>query len=1026
MAEEVVSLVAKLEDNVSNAAYRVIKALDDIGDKARSASPKVKALEAATDEEANAAKNAAAANYLNAKAMGKMGKEALKAEIKMRLLERRLKKMARAGAGRGRGRAGGGGGPMMAAGVGGMPLTMAIFAASTVAALLPALSAAIGAVGAAALGAVGALAPLSGLLIAYPGLLAALGQGLVVTKMAFQGVGDAVKVLNDPGSSLSEINEAMAKLGPNGQQFARTVSGLKGDFDEISRGVQEALLPSFNALANTASSYLPMIRAAFMSTASAVKETVNSFGGFLQETRTQEQIGQVLSNNVRIVRAFGAAGVSGSRILLDLLEAAGPLLVQISRDIAGFLQQLSMSTRMNTSGLRDFFESTYVVLRKTLKVTSDFAAAIYNIASVGVPLGSAMGDSFLKMAQNFRAFTESEEGISKISNWFAEMTPVVYELGYLLRDIGKAFFGIGSDGEAFINISKSVREELLPIFVEFTENVSENLIPTILELIKSFAEFITAIDPLRFIIPILRTVAEMFGAVAAAINALGPVGKFVIGVIVAMMFTIKSAILVLNLFRVAKLRAALAARTLGTSIRTMMISAGAVGAVLAVAGTALAAFGGGQDETAQKVDSLTEALRRQSTEGMRPAVEELVNMFKDTDIRGESFVKRIEEMGFTLDEFVTAVLDGPDAIKSLIKRMREWEDSTGAVRGPVMDMVHLLWETRGAFEDASLEAKVIDNALISLGYSTQDTANDFNNLGNELTETKTAADRLSDAMKALDDLLNKRATKRAYFKSLRELQTSLKENGDNFDVLTEKGMANEAALDEVFSQAFQRADQAIKEGNLPKALQILETSQQDLRDLFVDAFGKDEGNKLADNALGPLLDKINIVKTELGNLSREQFTIKVGYQGAQQIPGAAFTTPLASGPEARFAGGPIVGGRTYMVGELGPEAFIGKNGNVSLIGKNGPEVTRFPQGGYVVPNHVLGGARDSSVPTGVMNALAGAVQTKGASGGSGEYEMGDRPINIHIGSIQQATEFDVAKAIKKGILEAERNRRERS
>ncbi len=120
---------------------------------------------------------------------------------------------------------------MMAAGVGGMPVTMAVLAASTIAALLPALSAGVGALGAAVMGAAGALAPLAGLLIAYPGFLAALGQGLVVTKMAFSGVGDAVKVLTEPGSSLQEINEAMAKLGPNGRQFAKTVSGMKSDFD---------------------------------------------------------------------------------------------------------------------------------------------------------------------------------------------------------------------------------------------------------------------------------------------------------------------------------------------------------------------------------------------------------------------------------------------------------------------------------------------------------------------------------------------------------------------------------------------------------------------------------------------------------------------------------------------------------------------------------------------------------------------------------------------------------------------------
>ena len=1022
MAEEVVSLVAKLEDNVSNAAYRVIKALDDIGDKARSAAPKVKALEEATDEEANAAKNAAAANYLNAKAIGKMGKEALRTEIKMRLLERRMKKMARAGAMGGRGGKGGGGGGglgLVAGGVGGMPITMFIAAASTVAALLPALAAGVGAIGAAAMGAVGALAPLTGLLIAYPGYLAALGQGLAVTKMAFSGVGEAVKVLTDPGSSLEDINIAMNKLGPSGQQFAQTIAGMKGDLDGLKRTIQAALLPAFNELANTARSYMPMVEGAFASTAVAISSATRSLSDYLKQTRTQGQVGQILSNNTEIVRQFSAAGVSGIKILVDLLTAAGPMLIQISKDIRGFIDRLSQASSTNTSGLSDFFQSTYSVLRQTVDIATDFVVALFNIARIGTPLGSAMGDSFAKMAENFRTFTESSSGIQKIRDWFIEMTPVVYEIGYLIRDVSRALFGLGSNGNAFITISQALRQDLLPVIMEFIGHVSESLIPTLLDLITTVTQFFTAIDPLRFIIPIVVAIGGAFKVVLEVIKAGGPVVQFLVGALVAMIFTIKIAIVALNMLRIAKLRAAMAARTLGVSIRTMMISAGAIGAILTVVGTAIMLFtdaannaedaadgaSGATDDWARSLFDLNGALSEnyKQTIAAEAAERGLFDILNQIGVDGHGLL-------------IDAISGNKDAMVDLLFQLKQVEQAgTGLNKYGEIEMTDTAKAARSLSDQVKAMAGEFGGAASTAGqveYALSQTSG-------AMATTKTAADKLADSMRELDKFFIDRQSERAYRQDLRDLRKTFSELGDEYGKNQLKTDQMDASLDQFIGNQMARANKLAEEGKYDEAFKVIDRASKNAMDVLT----KNLGPEGAAAAFDPIKAMIDDTLASLRALEREQITLKVGTQG--YVPMSP-TSPTTTTPPNRFAGGPIVGGKTYTIGELGPEAFVGRDGNVSLIGKNGPEVMRFGQSGYVVPNHVLGGVKDSSVPSGVMSALANAVQTRTPSGSSSEYDMGDRPINVHIGSITQATEFDVAKAIKKGILEAERNRRERS
>ncbi len=128
--------------------------------------------------------------------------------------------------------------------------------------------------------------------------------------------------------------------------------------------------------------------------------------------------------------------------------------------------------------------------------------------------------------------------------------------------------------------------------------------------------------------------------------------------------------------------------------------------------------------------------------------------------------------------------------------------------------------------------------------------------------------------------------------------------------------------------------------------------------------------------------------------------------------------------EQRFAGGPVLAGRRYMVGELGPEAFLRNNGSMSIVGKSGPEILDFKSSGTIIPNHLLG-AITSAGDKNHKAMMALASGTKSIPTNRNKQDSGALSVSIGNITVNQAQEFDVVRAVRKGIIEAERDRKER-
>jgi hypothetical protein len=127
---------------------------------------------------------------------------------------------------------------------------------------------------------------------------------------------------------------------------------------------------------------------------------------------------------------------------------------------------------------------------------------------------------------------------------------------------------------------------------------------------------------------------------------------------------------------------------------------------------------------------------------------------------------------------------------------------------------------------------------------------------------------------------------------------------------------------------------------------------------------------------------------------------------------------------AKAMGGPVMAGKRYLVGELGPEAFLSNSGQLSMIGKSGPQLMDFNQSGTVIPNHLINAISNAGDKNHqAMMALAGG--TKSIATNKNNSNSGDLSVSIGNITVNQASDFDVVRAVRKGIVEAERDRRER-
>jgi hypothetical protein len=215
-------------------------------------------------------------------------------------------------------------------------------------------------------------------------------------------------------------------------------------------------------------------------------------------------------------------------------------------------------------------------------------------------------------------------------------------------------------------------------------------------------------------------------------------------------------------------------------------------------------------------------------------------------------------------------------------------------------------------------------------------------LADKLNRQKSATDALVQSMFKLQNLaLGLSGAEINYQQSVDDATAAVKQNGKNLDINTQKGRDNKTALDNVANSANAQTKALIDGGKGWIAANTnAETSRQTLSRLAQQmGMSKKAADAFAASVIG-IPPKKNVALAVSGaeaakkkadalagaiSLLPNYKTITIKYTST----GVNVTTPSSVG--RRASGGPVVGGRSYLVGEQGPELLTmnGTGGHVT-------------------------------------------------------------------------------------------------
>lgn len=306
---------------------------------------------------------------------------------------------------------------------------------------------------------VGAVQQLGQAGLALPGIFAGAAASIGTAVIGFQGIGDAVKALNeaeaDP-AKLEEANKVLEKMAPAAADLAREVSRLTtGPLREFQKAIAQPMLEGVaGELTSFTDKVLPRAQTGIGKVATAWNGTLKTLLREGSSDRSLNLMDQIFGNTAEgqtranaaikpLLNAFGTLAKEGSAFLPRL----GDALTKVSQRFEAFITRNEANGNIfrwideGLNGLRAFGNAILNVVTTITNLTKAAGALDGSLSGDGGFLG------WLERATKSMAdFTGSAEGQQKLTGFFrdgrdsmAQWGDLLKELWPILREIIKGF-----------------------------------------------------------------------------------------------------------------------------------------------------------------------------------------------------------------------------------------------------------------------------------------------------------------------------------------------------------------------------------------------------------------------------------------------------------------------------------------------------------------------------------------------------------------------------------------------------------
>jgi phage-related protein len=372
------------------------------------------------------------------------------------------------------------------------------------------------------------------------GVIPALAVGAVVAigtiKLATAGLGAAIG--KGLAGDVEQFEKALAKLPPAAQDVARTVVGLKPQFDKLRASVAGAFFKGITgeikALAGT---YLPLVSRLTTGVATDMNTAMVATSKLFQQKSNVDGFAKAF-DNIRV----GLAGMTGSlpdiaRAFAPLIRVGSTFLPALGKGFGGVIDRLAdfMEKAEKSGALKGFIQGGMDALKSLGGVLGSVGSILKSVFVDARSGGEGMFAAIGNVLKSVADFLNTEQGMDAIRAVWDAMSTIGRELANALKvvlpAVGAMFAAIAPvipPLAAAISGFLQALAPALPIVGGLVATIGGALVPVfhtlgpvIVSIVTALAALFTAVAPL---IPVLAEIVAVVGkALAGAVTDLIPV-----------------------------------------------------------------------------------------------------------------------------------------------------------------------------------------------------------------------------------------------------------------------------------------------------------------------------------------------------------------------------------------------------------------------------------------------------------------------------------------------------------------------
>lgn len=336
---------------------------------------------------------------------------------------------------------------------------------------------------------VDAVRQLSGLLGLLPAAISGAAFSIGTLKIAFRGVGDALKdmMANDPKKFLEDI----ADMAPAAAQSMLQIAQFRDMFKLGAGAVQQSFFEKIAAdIAPLIQNWFPAVTSAMSQVAGIFGDFAHQFAGILQQPATMAAFTTFTDNLAAGLKALQPAIAPLMGVFTQLVTVGSSFFQQIGGNIAQLAQQFGdfINRSAANGSLQAWIQTGINAFGHLVNIVENVASAFNTVMTMADRFGGGGLLGWLdKVTAEFDRWTQSAEGQSTLTNFFQTLRTATDAFVPMLKPLVQ---GLASLAEAFVKLGIGIAPGWQTFFDTFRDSMAQ-LGPQIVAMAPALNTFLT-------------------------------------------------------------------------------------------------------------------------------------------------------------------------------------------------------------------------------------------------------------------------------------------------------------------------------------------------------------------------------------------------------------------------------------------------------------------------------------------------------------------------------------------------------